>query len=144
MHAAVRDRRVQQRGAAVLAVRGWRLLRHERRLRHERLLRYKRLLRQQCLLRHEHLLAGHDCSRAVIAVQELREEFGFVGIEADDYPGLTPGLRERVAHITNDRLARRDGQAVQCAPLFPRRFQARCGALSTCDQLWITHRATLP
>jgi hypothetical protein len=28
--------------------------------------------------------------------------------------------------------------------LFPCRFQARRGALSTCGQFWITHRAALP
>jgi hypothetical protein len=81
---------------------------------------------------------------AFISIEELREVLGLVGVDPDHDPGFTPGLFERVAYVTDYRLPGRDGQAVQCAPLFPCRFQARRGALSTCDQLWITHRATLP
>ena len=81
---------------------------------------------------------------AFIAVKEIREKLRLVGIDPDDYPGLTPWLLERVADVAHYWLSRRDRESMQCAPLFPCRFQARRGALSTCDQLWITHRATLP
>jgi hypothetical protein len=81
---------------------------------------------------------------AFISIEELREVLGLVGVDPDHDSGFTPGLFKRVAYVTDYRLPGRDGQAVQCAPLFPCRFQARRGALSTCDQLWITHRATLP
>ena len=79
-----------------------------------------------------------------ISIEELREVLGLVGVDPDHDPGFAPGLFERVTYVTDYRLPGRDGQAVQCAPLLPCRFQARRGALSTCDQLWITHRATLP
>jgi hypothetical protein len=51
---------------------------------------------------------------------------------------------KRLADVAYDRLSGRDRESMQRAPLFPCRFQARRGALSTCDQFWITHRATLP
>lgn len=84
--------------------------------------RYQRLLdRYQCLLdRYQRLLdrwlRGH---RAVVAVEIIREELRFVGAHADYHPGLAPGLCQRIADITDDRLPRRGGQAVQRAPLFP-------------------------
>ena len=81
---------------------------------------------------------------AFVAVEELGEVLGLVGVDPDDDPGLTPGLLERVADVAYDRLPGRDRESMQRAPLFPCRFQARRGALSTCDQFWITHRATLP
>jgi len=81
---------------------------------------------------------------AFIAVKELREIFSLVGVDSDDDPGFTPWLFERVTDVAHYRLPRRDRESMQRAPLFPCRFQARRGALSTCDQFWITHRATLP
>jgi hypothetical protein len=101
------------------------------------------------LLGQHHLLQRDLWSRlpalcALVAVEKVREIFGFVGIEPDHDPGLTPWLFERVSDVTHYRLARRRGESVQRAPLFPCRFQAPRGALSTCDQLWITHRAILP
>ncbi len=81
---------------------------------------------------------------AFVAVEELGEVLGLVGVDPDDDPGLSPGLFERVTDVTYDRLPGRDRESMQRAPLFPCRFQARRGALSTCDQFWITHRATLP
>jgi hypothetical protein len=81
---------------------------------------------------------------AFVAVEELGEVLGLVGVDPDDDPGLSPGLFERVTDVAYDRLPRRDRESMQRAPLFPCRFQARRGALSTCDQFWITHRATLP
>ena len=45
--------------------------------------------------------------------------------------GLTPGLFERVADVAYDWLTRRDRESMLRAPLFPRRFQACRGALST-------------
>ena len=81
---------------------------------------------------------------AFIAVEEIREILRLVGVDPDNDPGLTPWLLERVADVTDDRLPGRDRESMQRAPLFPCRFQARRGALSTCDQFWITHRATLP
>jgi len=102
------------------------------------------LLRQgllrQGLLRRDLLSA----LRAFVAVEELGEVLGLVGVDPDDDPGLTPGLLERVADVADDRLSGRDRESMQRASLFPCRFQARRGALSTCDQFWITHRATLP
>jgi hypothetical protein len=82
--------------------------------------------------------------RAFIAVEKLGEILGLVGVDPDDDPGFTPGLFERVADVAHYRLPGRDRKSMQRAPLFPCRFQARRGALSTCDQFWITHRATLP
>jgi hypothetical protein len=79
-----------------------------------------------------------------VAVEELGEVLGLVGVDPDDDPGFSPGLFKRVTDVAYDRLPRRDRESVQRAPLFPCRFQARRGALSTCDQFWITHRATLP
>src|SRR5919108_1609934 len=99
----------------------------------------KRDLRQLCLLQH-----GLPSLRALIAVEELGEVLGLVGVDPDDDPGLTPGFLERVADVAYDRLPGRDRESMQRTPLFPCRFQARRGALSTCDQFWITHRATLP
>ena len=81
---------------------------------------------------------------AFIAVKELREVFSLVSVDSDDDPGLTPWLFERVAYVADYRLPGRDRESMQCTPLFPCRFQACRGALSTCDQFWITHRATLP
>jgi len=81
---------------------------------------------------------------AFIAIQELREIFGLIGVDPDDDPGFSPWLFERVADVAHYRLPGRDRESVQRAPLFPCRFQARRGALSTCDQFWITHRAILP
>ena len=81
---------------------------------------------------------------AFIAVEELREVFSLVSVDSDDDPGFTPWLFERVAYVADYRLPGRDRESMQCTPLFPCRFQAHRGALSTCDQFWITHRATLP
>jgi hypothetical protein len=81
---------------------------------------------------------------AFVTVEELGEVLGLVGVDPDDDSGLSPGLLERVTDVAYDRLPGRDRESVQRAPLFPCRFQARRGALSTCDQFWITHRATLP
>lgn len=97
-------------------------------------------LRQLCLPRRDLLSAL--C--AFIAVEEFGQVLGLVSVDSDDDPGLTPGFLERVAGVAYDRLSGRDRESVQCAPLFSCRFQARRGALSTCDQFWITHRATLP
>ena len=97
-------------------------------------------LRQLCLRRRALLSAL--C--AFIAVEEFGQVLGLVGVDSDDDPGLTPGFLERVADVAYDRLSGRDRESMQRAPLFPCRFQARRGALSTCDQFWITHRATLP
>jgi hypothetical protein len=97
------------------------------------------LLGQRCLLERD-----LRALRAVVAVQEVCEVFGLVGVDSDHDPGLTPWLFERVSDVAHYRLTRRRGESVQRTPLFPRRFQARCGALSTGDQLWITHRAILP
>ena len=81
---------------------------------------------------------------AFIAVEELREVFSLVSVDSDDDPGFTPRLFERVAYVADYRLPGRDRESMQSTLLFPCRFQARRGALSTCDQFWITHRATLP
>ena len=81
---------------------------------------------------------------AFIAVEEVREIFGLVGVDPDHDPGFAPWLLERVTDVAYDRLPGRDREPMQRASFFPCRFQARRGALSTCDQFWITHRATLP
>jgi hypothetical protein len=101
---------------------------------------------------HAVLAAGLPALCAFIAVEELGEVLGLVGVDPDDDPGFTPGLLERVADIayratsrrSYDRLPGRDRESRQRAPLLPCRFQARRGTLSTCDQFWITHRATIP
>jgi hypothetical protein len=90
------------------------------------------------------LRSGLPALCAFITVEELGEVLGLVGVDPDDDPGLTPGFLERVADVAYDRLPGRDRESIQRASLFPCRFQARRGALSTCDQFWITHRATLP
>ena len=97
-------------------------------------------LLQLCLLRRDLLSAL--C--AFIAVEEFGQVLGLVGVDSDDDPGLTPGFLKRVADVAYDRLSGRDRESMQRRSLFPCRFQARRGALSTCDQFWITRRATLP
>jgi hypothetical protein len=82
--------------------------------------------------------------RAFITVEELREVLGLVGIDPDHDSGFTPWFFERVADVAHNRLSGRDRKSMQCAPLFPCRFQPLRGTLSTCDQFWITHRAILP
>jgi hypothetical protein len=82
--------------------------------------------------------------RAFITVEELREVLGLVGIDPDHDSGFTPWFFQRIADVAHDRLPGCDRKSVQCAPLFPCRFQPLRGALSTCDQFWITHRAILP
>ena len=96
-------------------------------------------LLQLCLLER-----GLPALRTFIAVEKLGEILRLVGVDPDDDPGFTPRLFERVADVAHYRLPGRDRKSMQRAPLFPCRFQARRGALSTCDQFWITHRATLP
>ena len=70
------------------------------------------------------------------------------GIRRSLSAGPRRAATRRAAHSpgreAHPRSSRRDRESVQRAPLFPCRFQARRGALSTCDQFWITHRATLP
>jgi hypothetical protein len=96
------------------------------------------------LLKRSLLMRARPALCAFVAVEELGEVLGLVGVDPDDDPGLSPGLFERVTDVAYDRLPGRDRESMQRAPLFPCRFQARRGALSTCDQFWITHRATLP
>jgi hypothetical protein len=81
---------------------------------------------------------------AFITVEKLGEVLGLVGVDPDHDSGFTPWFFERVADVAHDRLPGRDRKSVQCAPLFPCRFQPGRGTLSTCDQFWITHRAILP
>ena len=90
------------------------------------------------------LLRNLQALDAFIAVKELREKFSLVSVDSDDDAGFTPRLFERVAHVADYGLPGRDRESMQRAPLFPCRFQACRGALSTCDQFWITHRVTLP
>jgi hypothetical protein len=56
---------------------------------------------------------------AFVAVEELGEVLGLVGVDPDDDPGLTPGLLERVADVAYDRLPGRVRESMQNAPLFP-------------------------
>ena len=56
---------------------------------------------------------------AFIAIEKLCEIPGLVGVDPDDYPGLTPWFFERVADVADGRLSRRHCEPVQCAPLFP-------------------------
>jgi hypothetical protein len=103
-----------------------------------------RSLLMRSLLTRSLLMRARPALCAFVAVEELGEVLGLVGVDPDDDPGLSPGLFERVTDVAYDRLPGRDRESMQRAPLFPCRFQARRGALSTCDQFWITHRATLP
>jgi hypothetical protein len=104
----------------------------------------KRNLLKWNLLKRNLLVRNLLALCAFIAVEELREVFSLVGVDPDHDPGFPPWLCERIADVTHDRLPGRDRKSMQRAPLFPCRFQARSCTLSTCDQLWITHRATLP
>ena len=65
------------------------------------------------------LLRDLQALSAFIAVKEIREILGLVGIDPDNDPGLTPWLLERVADVADYWLPGRHRESMQCAPLFP-------------------------
>ena len=60
---------------------------------------------------------------AFIAVEELLEVFSLVSVDSDDEPGFTPWLFERVGHVADYRLPRRDRESMRCTPLSPCRLR---------------------
>ena len=52
----------------------------------------KRDLLKRKLLKRDLLKRDLPALRALIAIEELREVFGLVRVDPDDYPGFTPWL----------------------------------------------------
>ncbi len=89
--------------------------------------------------------AGDLCvhgPHAVMTVKKRGQPLSLLGSDAEDDPGLTPWIFQRVAHVARHRRRRICAQAVHDTPATPCPLQGDSRSLSLLYQVRITHRAS--